>query len=332
MNIKVLWVFISVIMLTVFLAACGGEKDKPSTSSAEDSKKEAKKLHVYTTIYPFEYFANRIGGQYVEAECIMPPGADDHSYEPSTKQIVQISNSDLFIYNGLGLESYAGKITSALEKQNVKVVEASKGLRTIEHEDHDHEHHDDGHDDDHHEEEHHHDHGDEDPHVWIDPERSITLAENIKNALVELKPQEKELFEKNFAELKADLQSLNKDFSKLIGVKKNPKIIVSHAAYGYWEDRYGLKQIPIAGLSPSEEPSQKDLARIVSTAKKDKIKYVIFEQNVTPKVAEIIRKEIKAEPLHLHNLAVLTDQDIKNHQDYISLMKENLKTLKQALD
>ncbi|MDY0393196.1 zinc ABC transporter substrate-binding protein [Virgibacillus halophilus] len=65
--------------------------------------------------------------------------------------------------------------------------------------------------------------------------------------------------------------------------------------------------------------------------KKEHIKYVIFEQNVTPKVAEIIRKEIKAEPLHIHNLAVLTDQEIADGEDYFSLMHKNLQTLDKAL-
>ena len=327
MNFRKYVFIISIIMLPIFLAACGGEKEKSKAFSGADGKKEAEILKVYTTIYPFEYFANRIGGKFVEAACILPPGADDHAFEPSTKQIIQVSAGDLFIYNGLGLESYANKMDSALKSQHVKVVEASKGIQTIAHHEQEGEHEAEGH-----EEDHQHAHGDKDPHVWIDPERSIILAENIKNALVELRPQEKEVFEKNYEDLRTDLESLNTDFSKLIHTKKKPEMIVSHAAYGYWEDRYGLKQIPIAGLSPSEEPSQKDLTKIVSKAKRDKIQYVIFEQNVTPKVAEIIRKEIKAEPLHLHNLAVLTEEDINNNQDYLSLMKENLKTLDQALD
>ena len=108
-------------------------------------------------------------------------------------------------------------------------------------------------------------------------------------------------------------------------------MIVSHAAYGYWEEVYGIHQIPVTGLSPSDEPSQKELEKIIKMANEKQIKYILFEQNVTPKVAEIIQKEINAEPLYLHNLESLTKEDRKNGEDYFSLMRKNLETLDKAL-
>ncbi|MBM7587037.1 zinc transport system substrate-binding protein [Bacillus pakistanensis] len=185
-----------------------------------------------------------------------------------------------------------------------------------------------------HEEEHdhHHDHGDNDPHVWLDPYKSITLAENIKNALIELSPDDKKTFNKNFEELNTNLEKLDHEFHKLVEGKENPEIVVSHAAYGYWEQSFGIQQIPVTGLSPTDEPSQKELQEIIEIAKEHKIKYILFEQNVTPKVAEVIRKEINADPLRLHNLSVLTEEDIKNEEDYFSLMRQNIETLEKALE
>ncbi|WP_404468792.1 metal ABC transporter solute-binding protein, Zn/Mn family [Sutcliffiella horikoshii] len=211
-------------------------------------------------------------------------------------------------------------------------------------EEHDHEHEEEAHEEEHehegegHEEEHGedghegHDHSNGDPHVWLDPNLSITLAENVKNALVELKPEAKEDFEANFETLKADLEKLDTEFKDTVDSAKTNKILVSHAAYGYWENRYGLEQISVTGLSPTQEPSQKQLTEIINTAKENEIQYVIFDQNISGKIAKVVQDEIKAEALVLHNLEAATEEDIKNEEDYFSLMRQNLEKLKKALN
>ncbi|MFD2043480.1 metal ABC transporter solute-binding protein, Zn/Mn family [Ornithinibacillus salinisoli] len=392
---KYLATLFGILLLSLFLVACTSQ-----TESSQDEDKAAveEALTIYTTLYPLQDFAEKIGGSYVKVESIIPPGSDSHTYEPTSKEMVEIAKGDVFIYNGLGMETYAEKISSALENEDVLIVEATTDIETIEHshdhsentedDGHDHEHGDDaetedhGHDHEHgddadaedhdhdHEhgenadaDEHEHDHehgenadaedhdhehgednadedkdhehdhahGDLDPHIWLDPYRSIKLAENIKNALVELMPEAAEEFEQNYESLKTELEKLDQDFHTLVDSKSNPEMIVSHAAYGYWEDTYGIHQIPIAGLSSSDEPSQKDLIEIVNLAKEKEINYIVFEQNVSPKVAEVIQEEINAEAIQLHNLSVLTDEDIENGEDYFSLMKRNLENLDKVL-
>lgn len=75
----------------------------------------------------------------------------------------------------------------------------------------------------------------------------------------------------------------------MVNESDNKTFIVSHSAYGYWEDAYGLKQIGISGLSPTDEPSQKQMVDIIDTVKKDNIEYIFFEENVTNKIAEIVK-------------------------------------------
>ncbi|KPB03301.1 metal ABC transporter solute-binding protein, Zn/Mn family [Bacillus sp. CHD6a] len=217
-------------------------------------------------------------------------------------------------------------------------------------EEHNHEHEDEAHEEEHnhehedeaHEEEHNHenedkgheghDHSNGDPHIWLDPTLSITLAENIKNALVELKPEAKEDFEANFESLKTDLEKLDSEFKEALDSAKTNKILVNHAAYGYWENRYGLEQISVNGLSPTQEPSQKQLTEVIQTAQENDIKYVIFDQNISGKIADVVKNEIKAEALVLHNLEAITEEDAENDEDYFSLMRKNLETLKKALN
>ncbi|GIO26589.1 metal ABC transporter solute-binding protein, Zn/Mn family [Ornithinibacillus bavariensis] len=326
------WIIIVSLGIILLLAAC-------STSSSTELKDEDT-LTIYTSIYPLEDFAKKIGGAHVQVKTLIPAGSDSHTYEPTSKEILNIARADAFIYNGLGMESYADKIKDTLKSEDVLIVEASDGVEAIKHahgEEHEHgeENHDNGHEEADHEEdehdEHEHHHGDIDPHVWLDPVRAEVLASNIKDALIKLQPEFKAEFEQNYETLKNDLEALDEDFHNLASQKENPEMIVSHAAYGYWEQSYGIKQIPIAGLSSSEEPSQGELTKIIQLAKEKNIQYVIFEQNITPKVAEVIREEIKAEPLYLHNLSTLTTEDIENGEDYFSLMKRNLETLEKAL-
>ncbi|MBC5635359.1 zinc ABC transporter substrate-binding protein [Ornithinibacillus sp. BX22] len=330
---KNIWLLTSFIGLLLLLAACNTNDE--NASSAAGVQNTDNTLTIFTSIYPLEDFAKKIGGEHVQVNTLIPPGADSHTFEPTSKDILDIAKADAFIFNGLGMESYAEKVKETLKKEDVVFVEAAEGIEAIPH---DHEHHGeeashdhdgDDHQDSEHDDGHH--HGDQDPHVWIDPYQAIVLAENIKNTLVDLKPEAREEFEENFETLKQDLEALDEEFHQLVDSKENPEMIVSHAAYGYWEKSYGIKSIPIAGLSSSQEPSQSELTKLIQVAKEKDLKYVIFEQNITPKVAKVIQDEIGAEALYLHNLSTLTDEDIESGEDYFSLMERNLETLDKAL-
>ncbi|MEL3971684.1 ZinT/AdcA family metal-binding protein [Rossellomorea oryzaecorticis] len=324
---------LSLFTLIFGVAACG----LVETNSGEESKDPKEKVKVFTTVYPLQYFAEQIAGDEAVVESILPPGSDPHHYEPTTREMVKIAESDAFIYNGAGLESYAEQISDSIQSADVKIVEASKGIDLIDH-GHDHE----GEEGNHDEEEENHDeegdhedehkgHGNKDPHVWLDPMQSIKLAENIRDTLVELKPEKEETFNENFKELKGNLENLHDEFHTKIESLPGNRIIVSHAAYGYWEQAYGIEQLAVSGLSPSNEPSQKELQNLIEMAEKYGLKYVLFEQNVTPKVADVVRKEIGAEALRVHNLSVLTEEDMNNNEDYFTLMHHNLEILSQAL-
>ncbi|MFE8698348.1 metal ABC transporter substrate-binding protein [Cytobacillus sp. FJAT-53684] len=370
----------SLFTFSLILAGCGNTETAKKVDE-EKVNKDKDKLTVLTTIYPLEDFTKKIGGNYVDVKSIYPPNVDAHSFEPSTKDMMALADSDLFIYTGVGIEGFADKATESLKNEDVTILKAGEGidlLKTTHVHDHEgedgHNHdedahnHDDGehsHDEDvhsheegehnhnedglsHEESEHSHDeesteehnelaedghhHGDFDPHVWLDPILSIELATNIKNSLIQLMPEHKSDFEANFEQLKGDLEQLDEEFKNTIENSKTKYLLVSHAAYGYWEERYGIEQIAIAGLSPTQEPTQKGLQSIIEESKEHQIQYVIFEQNLSTKVAEIIQKEIGAESLILHNLEAITDENLKQNDDYFSIMQRNLETIKKALN
>ncbi|MBO0991544.1 metal ABC transporter solute-binding protein, Zn/Mn family [Bacillus sp. SD088] len=335
---------ILVLLIGIFLSGC----QTASSTKSEATEKENKPLTVFTTIFAIEDFTKKIGGEHVQVKSVYPVGADAHTFEPTMKKMMEIADADLFIFNGSGLEPFIDKSKDIFTNENVTLVEASEGIKLLEghghdhhdgedeHTDHEGEHrHDDGDEDehadhDHHEGEHDHNH-DHDPHIWLDPNHAISMAENIKNALIEAMPSAKEDFEENYQTVKQDLENLDDELRTTVEGAEHPEILVSHAAYGYWEHRYGLEQISISGLSPENEPSQKQLQNIIETADEHDINYIVYDQTPLTKIADIVQKETGTTIVTLHNLEYITEDDVKNKEDYFSIMNKNIESLKEIL-
>lgn len=312
MNKKILSIIS--FLLIVFLAAC----------SNDQVEKNDDQIQVYTTVYPLQYFTERIGGDLVSVKSIYPPGSDEHTFDPTQKDMMALADADLFFYIGLGLEGFVENAEKTLRNEHVQMIATADAITedmlvTNNEDDH------------HHDEDGHHHHGEMDPHVWISPILSDALAYSIKESLIDASPENKAFFEQNFEALRDELLLLDRQFIEMASEAPTKTFFVSHAAFGYLADTYGFEQIAVAGLNSQSEPSQKELAQLVEYAKAQNIKYVLFEQNVSSKLTDVIRKEIGAESLILHNLGVLTNEDIENHEDYFSLMKYNLNTLEKAL-
>lgn len=334
---KTKYIFLAIILiLSTILTACGGKEEQQTSNDINGDIEEKGVLQVYTTIFPLMDFAKKIGGEHTEVKNLVPVGADAHSFEPTPKTMVDVSNADLYIYNGAGIEGFADAVVAVLKTGTVKIIKATEGIDLIgfDHDDEDdedsgRENDEQGHEDD--EEGHDDQYGEGDPHVWLDPIRSIELAENIKNALVELMPEAAADFESNFAVLKQQLEGLDEKFKAMVDEVSRDTIIVSHAGYGYWTDRYNIKQVGISGISPTNEPSIRQLTEIIEYAEAQNINYVMFEQNIPTNIAETVRSQVGAEDLRLHNLEVLVQDDIENNEDYFSLMEKNIEQIRIAL-
>lgn len=310
---KSIWI---TFFMTIFLIGC-------SQSDGNDKINNHKTFEIYTSLYPLQYVAEQIGGDTITVHPILPPGADAHTYEPSSREIISIAKGDLFFYLGAGMEAYAETVAQSLASQDVKLVELGENKSLFIKDEHNHE---EGHEDTTHDH-----HGDYDPHIWLDPIRLIEIADQIKNELITLNPEDEPVYKENHQILVDELTQLDQSFQHVINSKKNKHILVSHAAYGYWEDRYGIEQISINGLSSSSEPSQKELTKIIQETEKHNLQYILFEENTSNRVSEIIRDEIGAKTITIHNLEVLTEKDIENNEDYLSLMRSNLDTLDKVL-
>ena len=305
------------IPLMIFaLAAC----------SNDSVNNKGDKLKVSTTVYPLKSFTEQIGGKHVDVKSIYPAGTDLHSYEPTQKDMLNAAKSDLFIYTGDDLDPVAKKVASTIKNDNKKLSLQDKISKNDLLADH---HHHEGEEAHHGEEEHH--HGKYDPHIWLDPKMDQTFAKEIKDQLVKKDPDHKEYYEKNYKKLNKDLENIDKNMKDATKGKKGNAVFISHESLGYLSNRYGFKQVGVQNMS-AEDPSQKDLTNIVKEIKKNKVEYILYEENVSNKITETIRKETDAKPLKFNNMESVTkEQQNEKGLSYQSLMKENIKNLEKSL-
>jgi zinc transport system substrate-binding protein len=299
---------LSLILVFSMLVLTGCSNTKVDT---EDSSSE-KKISVYTSFYAMYDFTKKIGGDKINLTNLVPAGTEPHDWEPTPGDMAKIEKADVLIYNGAGMESWIDKVLNSIKNNKLITVETAKGLKLLDNPDKDED-------------------LKYDPHVWLNPMLAKQQMEAIKNALANADPSNKDYYEKNYTENAKKLDDLDKEYKDTVAKFTKKDIVVAHQAFSYICDAYGLKQVAIEGLTADSEPSPAKMAEIVTFAKENDVKYIFFEELVSPKVAEAIAKEVGAKTAVLNPLEGLEENDIKAGKEYFSVMRNNLEALKKAL-
>ncbi len=320
---KKFMILIYTSLVVLALSACGnGPEDEPGGD--QDT------LEIYTTVFPLKSFVEQIGGNTVEVKTIYPNGVDIHSYEPTQKEMMAFAGGDLFVYTTDQFDPAAETIKNAVgDHGNFFAAGAVISEDDFIEMHHGHDHEDDAHEHGH-EEEHGHVQNSQDPHIWLDPMFSLQMAESIKDKLIEMNPDQENLYKENFETLKGELEQIDKEFKSITESPARDTVYISHESLSYLADRYHFNQTGITGMN-NQEPSQQELVEIIDNVEAQNVPYILYEQNLTSKIADTIRKETGTEPLEFHNLAVLTDRD-PDDATYQSLMRENIQVLDQTLN
>lgn len=309
-------VVIFFLLLSVIFIGC-----YPIKTQTDPEVTVQDKLLVYTTIYPLYDFTKKIGGDLVEVIQIMPPGADPHHFEPSAKMLAQLCQGSLVIYNGAGMEPWLEKAKTTLEENQVLLVDTSSNVELLVPGEKDHFHPEvsSGH------------YHSVDPHIWLSPKNAILQGEAIYNALVKVDPENSPYYQENYEVFVQELEKLDEEYQNALKDTKRKEIIVAHAALGYLARDYGLRQIPLRGLTAEAEPSPAKLREIVQWAQSHNVTHVFIEAMVDPKVSQTVAEEIGAQILEIHTLGNITEKQLEVGEDYFSLMRQNLAHLKMAL-
>ncbi|HSX04667.1 MAG TPA: zinc ABC transporter substrate-binding protein [Rhabdochlamydiaceae bacterium] len=229
---------------------------------------------VLVSVPPYQYLVEKIAGKTLEIQLLVPPGANAHLFEPIPKEIEKMLNADVWMRLG---DPFEKKLAKVLKEKNpeLAIVELWKDIELLGHE-HTHE----GHS---HEDE-------KDFHLWLSPKLAKKQAEKMAAQLINLYPQNKELYLKNLDLLLIELSELDQKISTLLEPLKGKAILVSHPAFGYFCKDYGLIQIPIE--FEGKEPRPRQISQILKQIETLKIKTVLTQAQYSNKGAELIGQKL----------------------------------------
>jgi zinc transport system substrate-binding protein len=171
-----------------------------------------------------------------------------------------------------------------------------------------------------------------DPHVWLDPVLAKGQVERVRDGLSQADPANGAAYAENARAYMAKLDGLNDQFENGLRDCARRDVVVSHAAFAYLTSRYRLTMVPVMGVAPESEPSPAELASLVRLAKRRKVKYIFFETLVNAKLAETLAREVGAQTLVLNPVEGLTKEEAGAGKSYLSLMEDNLRNLRTALE
>ncbi|MFP4661251.1 MAG: metal ABC transporter solute-binding protein, Zn/Mn family [Halanaerobiales bacterium] len=174
-------------------------------------------------------------------------------------------------------------------------------------------------------------HGSYDPHVWLDPMNMEKIAEVIKDELISLDPDNREVYIANYDTYSEKIHQIDEEYRRHLSEKTNDTIIVSHAAFGYLARRYEFKQKAIAGLTSHEESTPGNIASLIDFARENDVDFVFRETLVDNHAVRVLAEEAELEILSLNPFIGLTEEEQEKGEDYFSIMSKNLRNLEKAL-
>lgn len=251
----------------------------------------AGKLNVFVSILPQAAFVEAVGGEHVSAEVLVESGRSPATFDPSPKLLARLGEAAVYFRVGVPFEeSFIAKVRSTYP--DMKIVDTREGieLRDIEgHDDHD----CTGCGGDH--------GGGKDPHVWLDPMWVKKQVDLICETLCEIDPGNEAAYRENAKAFKADLDEVHQKIETALAPVKGRELFVFHPAFGYFADRYGLRQVAVE--TGGKEPGPKQLAALIDAAKKADAKVIFVQSQFSKTSAQAVADAVGAAVVPMDPLA-----------------------------
>ncbi len=313
---------ITLLIITLFvLAACG----------------DSKKADIVTTMFPQYDFARQIVSDKMTVSLLIPPGAEIHDYEATSKDMVAIKESKLFIFTSLEIDSWINDETS-IGGENTIVLNLSTAYELMEHEDHDHavNHSNllynlagDDHDD---EEENR-------IHYWTDPTTAMQLIEAILESIIEIDPENAAFYTANAHAYIEVIEEIHHELDEYLRVYADSTIyFAGHNAMGAFAARYDLHiESLFTDFKPDADLTSAELINFVNEVKTANTSYLFIEELVEPKAANKIKDELAKDNftlnlLVLHGYHNVSKTELEDGVTYSSLLQMNFDHLKIVLN
>jgi len=292
------------LVLSLALVGCGGT-DKAAEKPAD--KQPAQPFRIVTSFYPMYVATINItqGVDGVEVHNMTKPQTGClHDYQLMTEDMKTLENADAFVINGAGMEDFMDKVTE--QQKNLKVIDASRGIKLI------------------------HDEEGDNPHVWLSVTDAIQQVRNIADQLKEADPAHADAYEKNAAAYIEKLTSLKTEMHAALDNVPHKDIVTFHEAFPYFAEEFHLNIIGVVEREPGTEPTPTELQETIEQVKGLSAKVLFTEPQYSPAAAETIARETGAKIYTLD--PVVTGEATPAAKDaYLDTMRKNMNTLKEAV-
>ena len=271
---------------------------------------EPAPMPVAVSILPQRYFLEKIGGNLVEVEVMVPPGATPEQYEPKPRQMSALSRSRIYFACGVPFETiWLSKMVSANSK--IQVIHTEKDIEKRAMEAHEHRHEGTNPGGVHQHE------GTDDPHIWLSPPLVMIQARSIFDALASNDPQNRASYEANYRSFILELVDLDLSLSRLFAaVAKPASFMVFHPAWGYFADAYGLHQVPVE--VEGKEPKARELDEFIKRARELGVRAVFVQPQYSPRTAQTIADAVGARLVEADDLAPDWEKNLRKVAEQIA--------------
>jgi zinc transport system substrate-binding protein len=295
---------IAAVLILAVSAVFTGCSNKVAADSGnnENSQNSNGKVNVVVSFNALKEFAQAVGKDKIDVKVIVPEGTEPHDFEPKPRDMENINNAQVFIYNGLNMETWVDKTLSAVDNKKLLSVDASKNIDVINTA------------------------GQTDPHIWLSLRNAQIEAKNILDALVKVDGKNKAYYEKNYTDFSNELKSLDENYSSKFETVSNKNFVTGHAAFAYLCRDYKLTQNSVEDVFAEGEPTPKKLKDLVDYCKGNNIKVIFMEELASPKVSETLANEVGAKVEKIYTI-----ESKEDGKDYIESMKDNLDMIYNSL-
>lgn len=279
---------------------------------------------IISTTFPGYDFARAVTGDSTKLKMLVSPGTEIHNFEPTPQDIIDINNSDLFIYVGGESDEWVERLLENNEIPTDKTLRLIDIIKPLEEEhvegmeeEHNHDHHEDEHDE----------------HIWTSPVNATKIVEAIKDKLTKIYPSEAVLYQKNAEAYVNRLFSIDYQIRGIINNSNKKELIFGDRfPFRYFSNEYGLDYFAaFPGCSEQTEASSSTIAFLIDKVKADDIKVVLKIELTDGKLANTIAEATGAKVLELNSAHNISLSDFDSGLTYTDIMEQNLKVLEEAL-
>ena len=313
---KIILIFLLVVIIlsVIFLTFYSGKISK---------KIETNKMNIVVTNFVAYDFVKHITGDKVNVVLIVSPGVESHNYDPTAHDLALIENSDLFIYIGGEVESWATRIIETTDLSQTKLLCLLDTVELVEESEVD------GAE----KEEHHEEQKSFDEHIWTSPANAIKMMQGIEQVISKLDEKNEQVYHENASKYISEIKQVQGKIQEIVDNKvRNRLIFADKMPMQYFVNEFGLEvSAAFSGCSTETEPSSGTIAYLIDKIKEEKIPVVLYIELSTGNIAKTISEETGCEMLRIESLHNVTKNDFVNGETYVSLMTRNLDVLKKAL-